>query len=117
MVVITATQYTGEEFFQGGLNEFKAKLVDQLKYGIYKTKRQQVATQTMGIAPIPSPLASGEEMASTGRTPHKVEQQKQMVWKTVNVLDEHGQPMRAESTYPPANQLSIQTTKQIVTLA
>jgi len=97
VVVITATQYTGEEFFQGGLNEFKAKLVDQLKDGIYKTERKQVSTQKLDIAPVPSPLAEGAEIASTGRTPHRLQQQNQMVWKTVNVLDENGQPMRAET--------------------
>ncbi len=37
VTVITATQYTGEEFFQGGLNQFKSKLGDQLREGIYLT--------------------------------------------------------------------------------
>ena len=38
MTVITATQYTGEEFFQGGLNQFKTQLADQLQNGIYLTE-------------------------------------------------------------------------------
>lgn len=39
VTVITATQYTGEEFFQGGLNQFKTQLADQLNNGIYETVR------------------------------------------------------------------------------
>merc|ERR1719502_1903086 len=42
VTVITATQYTGEEFFQGGLNQFKTQLADQLQNGIYLTERKQV---------------------------------------------------------------------------
>ena len=35
VTVVTATQYTGEEFFQGGLNKFKVQLEDQLQNGLY----------------------------------------------------------------------------------
>ena len=52
VVVNTATQYTGEEFFQGGLNQFKAALSDQLRNGIYKTERKQVEIEQMGLAPV-----------------------------------------------------------------
>jgi hypothetical protein len=40
VMVSTATQYTGEEFFQGGLNSFRRQLLDQLQYGIYVTEPQ-----------------------------------------------------------------------------
>ena len=88
VVIITATQYTGEEFFQGGLNEFKHKLEDQLKEGIYETERKQVVIETMDMMPMKHAPVNN---------PHKPERQQQMVWKTVNVVDKHGLPKRAET--------------------
>ena len=35
-------QNIGEEFFQGGLNQFKNQLSDQLNQGVYETRRAQV---------------------------------------------------------------------------
>ncbi len=52
VTVITATQYTGEEFFQGGLNQFKSKLGDQLREGIYLTERRQVEVEELDLAPV-----------------------------------------------------------------
>ena len=40
VTIITATQYTGEEFFQGGLNRYKQQLSDQLKNGTLFMKKQ-----------------------------------------------------------------------------
>ena len=51
VTVITATQYTGEEFFQGGLNQFKTQLADQLQNGIYLTERKQVEIEQTDLAP------------------------------------------------------------------
>ena len=87
VVIITATQYTGEEFFQGGLNEFKQKLEDQLKEGIYKTERKQVVVKSMDLAP----LAKAPADSSLDKSPSHVtknndrarlKRQQQMVWKT-----------------------------------
>ena len=54
VTVITATQYTGEEFFQGGLNQFKTQLADQLQNGIYLTERKQVEIEQTDLAPVGS---------------------------------------------------------------
>merc|ERR1719218_51696 len=54
VTVITATQYTGEEFFQGGLNQFKTQLADQLQNGIYLTERKQVEVEQTDLAPVGS---------------------------------------------------------------
>ena len=40
VMVNTAMQYEGEEFFTGGLNQFKTVLKDQLQYGLYKSEPQ-----------------------------------------------------------------------------
>jgi regulator of protease activity HflC (stomatin/prohibitin superfamily) len=40
VMVNTAMQYQGEEFFTGGLNQFKTVLKDQLQYGLYKSEPQ-----------------------------------------------------------------------------
>merc|ERR1719359_743090 len=54
VTVITATQYTGEEFFQGGLNQFKTQLADQLQNGIYLTERKQVEIEQTDLAAVGS---------------------------------------------------------------
>ena len=46
VMVMTATQYTGEEFIQGGLNQFRVSLEDQLQNGIYQTDRQLEEVRT-----------------------------------------------------------------------
>jgi len=40
VMVSTATQYTGEEFFQGGFNSFRRQLLEQLQDGLYVTEHQ-----------------------------------------------------------------------------
>jgi len=87
VVVNTATQYTGEEFFQGGLNQFKAALADQLRNGIYKTERKQVEVQQMALAPV----GLGQESSTHLR------QSATLVWKTVPVLGENGKVIRLEN--------------------
>ena len=110
VVIITATQYTGEEFFQGGLNEFKQKLEDQLKDGIYMTERKQVTTSSMSLAPLPKAPANGGS-AEDEASREKLRAQQQMVWKTVNVLDKSGMPIRTET---PLEQYGITVTQVTV---
>ncbi|MFD2176549.1 SPFH domain-containing protein [Veronia pacifica] len=98
VTVITATQYTGEEFFQGGLNQFKSKLGDQLRDGIYTTERKQVEVEQMDLAPV------GIEQSDA----NKLERTQQLVWKTVPVTDENGQPIRQDN---PLQQYGIQVTQ------
>merc|ERR1719359_1217186 len=105
VTVITATQYTGEEFFQGGLNQFKTQLADQLKNGIYLTERKQVEVDTTDLAPVGSDQEEG-----AGRAP-KLVKQKQLVWKTVPVLDEKGHMTRSEN---PLSQYGIDVTQVLI---
>lgn len=77
VMVVTATQYTGEEFFQGGLNSYKVKMEDQLMNGLYQTERRQVEVHQLGVAPVTSENAR----------PEKLETQVQLIWKNVILRD------------------------------
>ena len=101
VTVITATQYTGEEFFQGGLNQFKAKLEDQLREGVYETERKQVEVEQTDLAPV------GLEQDDS----NKLQRTKQLVWKTVPILDASGQIRRQSN---PLDQYGIQVTQVTV---
>jgi regulator of protease activity HflC (stomatin/prohibitin superfamily) len=98
VVVNTATQYTGEEFFQGGLNQFKAALIDQLHNGIYKTERKQVEIEQMDLAPV----GLGQEDSN------RLRKAKTLVWKTVPVRGEDGKVVRLEN---PLDQYGIEVTQ------
>ena len=85
VMVITARQYTGEEFFQGGLNQFRVDLEDQLQHGIYQTERKQVDVRQRDLA------AFGYKEDSM---PQKTTSLK--VWKTVPIKGMDGQILRLE---------------------
>ncbi len=101
VVVITSTQYTGEEFFQGGLNRFKAQLEDQLRNGIYQTERKQVEVEQLDLAPV------GLEQEES----NKLQRTKQLVWKTVPVVNEEGKQIRQSN---PLDLYGIQVTQVTV---
>jgi len=101
VTVITATQYTGEEFFQGGLNQFKAQLEDQLRLGIYQTRREQVEVLQIGITPV------GVNQGNS----HKLEESRQLVWKTVPIKGANGKPIRLSN---PLDQYGIKVTQVTV---
>lgn len=98
VTVITATQYTGEEFFQGGLNQFKAQLSDQLSNGIYSTERRQVEVDQVDLVPV------GLDQDDS----NKLQPTKQLVWKTVPIEDSKGQPIRQDN---PLKQYGITVTQ------
>ncbi|SHO57696.1 SPFH domain-containing protein [Vibrio quintilis] len=98
VTVITATQYTGEEFFQGGLNQFKSKLGDQLREGIYLTERKQVEVEQIDLAPV----GIGQSDAN------KLQKTKQLVWKTVPVINKSGALVRQDN---PLQQYGIHVTQ------
>jgi len=75
VIVNTATQYTGEEFFQGGLNQFKRELEDQLRNGLYQTELKQVEVEQMEL----TSLVSLGDQENTN-----------YVWKTVPILGHDG---------------------------
>ncbi|WP_111497853.1 SPFH domain-containing protein [Marinobacter bohaiensis] len=84
VTVVTATQYTGEEFFQGGLNKFKVQLEDQLQNGLYQTERRQVEVEQTDLAAVSS------ENSDADRLEHK----NQLVWKNIILQDDAGQAKR-----------------------
>ncbi len=84
LMVTTATQYTGEEFFQGGLNQFRMALEDQLQNGIYKTKRQKVEINTRDTVMIGQDGYSGQKITNS------------KVWKTVPITNAKGEIERLE---------------------
>ncbi|WP_353573210.1 SPFH domain-containing protein [Candidatus Albibeggiatoa sp. nov. BB20] len=99
VVVNTSTQYTGEEFFQGALNQFKSALIDQLRYGIYKTERKQVEVEQTGLAPV----GLGQEDSN------QLRKSKTLVWKTVPVIDKAtGKFMRLDN---PLERYGIEATQ------
>ena len=101
VTVITATQYTGEEFFQGGLNQFKSKLEDQLRNGVYVTERKQVEVEQMDLAPVGLDQADSNKLQNT----------KQLVWKTIPLVDSNGLEMRQRNTL---DQYGIEVTQVTV---
>merc|ERR1719487_2072083 len=107
VTVITATQYTGEEFFQGGLNQYKTQLADQLQNGIYLTERKQVEIEQTDLAPVGADM---NEEGGVTRAP-KLVKAKQLVWKTVPIFDEKGQLQRAEN---PLAQYGIEVTQVLI---
>lgn len=98
VTVITATQYTGEEFFQGGLNQFKAQLADQLSNGIYTTERRQVEVEQVDLVPVGFDQDDSNKLQAT----------KQLVWKTIPVTDKNGQPVRQDN---PMSQYGVTVTQ------
>lgn len=86
--VVTATQYTGEEFMQGGVNRFKSQLEDQLRNGLYVTERRQVEIDDVTFAGV-----SSQNSDAT-----KLEERKRLVWKNVIIDDpKTGQPKRLDN--------------------
>lgn len=78
VAVVTATQYTGEEFIQGGVNKYKAQMEDQLRNGLYVTERRQVEIEDSAYAAV----------SSTNADANKVETTTRLVWKNVIIYDD-----------------------------
>eukprot|EP00966_Prymnesium_polylepis_P330097 7385757-Prymnesium_polylepis.1 len=92
-----------QEFFQGGLNQFKTQLADQLQNGIYLTERRQVEVEQTDLAPVGS-----DQSDDSGRRGEKLVKAKQLVWKTVPLYDKAGGLRRAEN---PLSQYGIDVTQ------
>jgi len=100
VLVITATQYTGEEFFQGGVNQYKVQLTDQLQNGLYQTRRTQVIIDDTTMAPI----------SSTNSVANQLEDVQRKVWKNVIQTDANGQPRRLENPLAEYGIIATQVT-------
>jgi hypothetical protein len=82
-MVSTAALYTSEEFFQGGISQFKADLEDQIQNGIYKTKRLEVEVKQGNLT------KDGTQAVSTQFT--------NVRWKTMLVRDKDGHIERLQT--------------------
>ncbi|MCG8684942.1 MAG: hypothetical protein MI892_08715 [Desulfobacterales bacterium] len=91
VVVNTATQYTGEEFLLGAINQFKAAVKDQLSNGIYKTIRRQVEVDETSLATV------GVDQEDS----YKLKKTKKLVWKTIPMQDRSGNFIRLENPLAP----------------
>jgi hypothetical protein len=98
VAVNTATQYTGEEFFQGALNDFKTAILDQANNGIIKTKRIKVEDDTA----VATTVGVGGDKSKGGTS-----KKKNMVWRTVPQL-ENGKLVRIEN---PLEQYGVTVTQ------
>lgn len=101
VMVNTAQQYTGEEFFQGGLNQYKVQLTDQLRNGIYETRRTQVVVEDVAAAAVSSSNADATTLQETQRK----------VWKNVIQTTADGNPRRLES---PLSEYGIVATQSTI---
>jgi len=81
-MVSTAALYTGEEFFQGGISQFKAVLEDQVQNGTYQTKLVEVEVRRGNVA------VSDPQLA---------QQSTNLKWKTEPVRDKNGRIERLET--------------------
>lgn len=80
VVINTATQFTGEEFLLGAINQFKASVSDQMKLGVYVTERRQVEIDETSLASV------GLDQEDS----NKLQKTKKLVWKTVPLTHKDG---------------------------
>lgn len=83
LLIYTANQFTGETFMQGGQNEYKNRLEDQARNGLYVTKRTAVKVKkqagTVGLR---------------NDKPAETEDSLAVIYKNVIQRDDHGVPLR-----------------------
>ena len=82
----TANQFTGESFMQGGQNEYKNRLEDQARNGLYKTKRTAVKVKKQS-----GTVGLGNDQAS------KTEDSEAVVYKNIIQRDANGTPLRQDN--------------------
>ena len=99
VAVNTATQFTAEEIFQGGLNNLKSAIEDQANQGVYVTRRQKVKSES-GVT---ERGAIGEKKTGTAAI-HKAV----YVWKAIPLVDRSGKVRRTKN---PLEQYGVQVTQ------
>jgi hypothetical protein len=88
VAVSSAMQFTGEEFIQGGMSEYRSGLLDQLRNGIWRTRFELVEIEQSGLASVTRDQTSGTQ----------VETQTTLVKKLVPIRDEEtGRVLRSEN--------------------
>lgn len=87
LLTYTAMQFTGESFMQGGQNEYKTRLEDQAKHGLYVTKRQAIkVAKEAGIVDKDKNNASRTETSEA------------IIYKNIIQRDSEGKPLRKDSS-------------------
>lgn len=83
LLAYTANQFTGETFMQGGQNEYKNRLEDQARNGLYVTKRTAVKISKQ----------SGQ-VGLTNDNAGKTVESEAVIYKNVIQRDAEGKPLR-----------------------
>jgi len=95
----TANQFTGESFMQGGQNEYKTRLEDQARNGLYVTRRTQVRVDNQaGI------------VDSDNDKPSKTTGSEAYIYQTTIQMDDHGKPVRQVNSLSQYNVAVTQVT-------
>lgn len=100
----TATQFTAEEVFQGGLNGLKNAIENQLKNGLYVTERKRVVV---------SNETTGRVEAGKDKTQAEQVEQQVTVWKAVPKLNKDGIPLRMPNPFEQYGVISSQVTLEL----
>ncbi|PNX50991.1 MAG: hypothetical protein BV456_04805 [Thermoplasmata archaeon M8B2D] len=95
----TATQFTAEEIFQGGLNGLKSAIEDQAANGVFVTERRKVVSE-MGVTDRVEPGEKKEESRLTEKAVY--------VWKAIPKLDSNNKPIRTKN---PLDQYGVNVTQ------
>ena len=88
VAVNTATQFTAEEVFQGGLNGLKSAIEDQSSLGVYVTERRKVR----GESGMTEQVGVGES-----KTDSELVEKAVYVWKAIPMLDRNGKVRRTKN--------------------
>lgn len=99
VAVNTATQFTAEEIFQGGLNGLKSAIEDQSNLGVYVTERRKVRGES-GMTERANAGAKKTASASVEKAIY--------VWKAIPMLDRNGKVRRTKN---PLTQYGVQVTQ------
>lgn len=99
VAVNTATQFTAEEVFQGGLNGLKSAIEDQANTGVYVTHRMKVLAES-GTTDRTDIGGKKTESQATHKAVY--------VWKAVPLRDRSGKIKRTKN---PLEQYGIQVTQ------
>lgn len=87
LLAYTANQFTGESFMQGGQNEYKNRLEDQARNGLYLTKRTQMSVERQaGI------------VDKEHDNPSKTSDSEAVIYQNVIQIDENGKSLRQENS-------------------
>lgn len=99
VAVNTATQFTAEEVFQGGLNGLKSAIEDQSSLGVYVTERRKVRGES-GM--------TQRALAGAEKTSNPTVEKAIYVWKAIPMLDRNGKVRRTKN---PLTQYGVQVTQ------